>query len=89
MPKLIHGYQNYGPDTGKEELVYADETFSGCCGTLPLKTKARAQTLLSQPVRKICLGVGKLLEPMDDGKQLVDIVETKNGPVTVGIRYVW
>lgn len=28
-------------------------------------------------------------DPYDDGKTKIDVIQTKNGRVTVGVRYVW
>lgn len=74
----------YWPD-GNEAVKYPyddDLNLCGSCGCV----KANGPLI---PRRYIQIGVGKLNEPSDDGSTRIDVIETQNGPITVGIRYVW
>ena len=75
-------YANYG------RRIAESTWLSGCCGAGWVKNPTE-KTSLRRTHKGIRLIVGKHEEPYSGPKQHVDIVETKNGTITVGIRHAW
>lgn len=61
--------------------------FSSCCGARYVKKPSKAN--MTNSYRGIRVAVGAVHEPYVGPKQCVDVVQTKNGPLTIGVRHAW
>lgn len=80
----IYKFDEYRKDSLKE----APSTwFSNCCGAKYIKEPTQAN--MTRGYRGIRVAVGEILKPGVNKKQTVNVVNTKNGPLTIGVRHVW
>lgn len=63
--------------------------FAECCGAKYYKSLGPVQLERVKNYRGIVVAVGKKGVPQDTGKCEIVHVETKNGPLTIGMRYEW
>ena len=78
-PKFVDQY-------GKEANAYT--WIAACCGARATKRAPIDKTLCGRH-KGIRVWAGEYKEPFDNDKNLVTTVQTKNGPLSIGVRYVW
>jgi hypothetical protein len=76
----------YGNDNAYEEAP--STWFSWCCGARYIKEPTHNN--MTRGYRGIRVAVGdNIVNAGVHKKQEISVVQTKNGPLTVGVRHVW
>lgn len=80
----IYEYGHYGRCDKEAHGTW----FSNCCGAKYIKEPNK--TNMTRGYRGIRVAVGdNIIAAGEHKKQTVNIVNTKNGPLTIGVRHVW
>lgn len=61
--------------------------FGHCCGAKYVKNPTPVN--LKKGYRGIRIAVGEVVPAYKGPKQSIDVINTRNGPLTVGIRHAW
>lgn len=56
-----------------------------CCGAKPYTP----ETFPKGRTKYIAIAAGEVKDPIINSKWDVNVVQTKNGPVTIGVRHEW
>ena len=77
-------------NTNNRELTSRD-WMCCCCGARAVTIKPNNKKVFHGTSRLIRVAVGDFNDgqSFDNGKQTIDVIQTKNGPITIGTRYVW
>ena len=67
-----------------KETIYEYETICHCCGS-----DVAPDTWDGTYIKSGIMVMEGVLPEYDDEKQYLKVLETQNGPLSVGIKYVW